>query len=196
MKADSEFLVWVPVVSSAVGGVMAIAGGVVTQVIIACKEKKAQAKMLASERAFIGAGLILYLKEYRYQCNRIASDTGELRPAAGGELERVPVRYPLLPLMEDVEGNWTVIPGALMLRIRQLPLSQQAHERYLAIEKDVHDDYPEHHSFYRERQARYRKLAAECTWLEQELRQLCGLPMTGDTKPTSSGNSENETTQR
>lgn len=44
MKADSEFLVWVPVVSSAVGGVMAIAGGVVTQVLIACKEKRHRQK--------------------------------------------------------------------------------------------------------------------------------------------------------
>ncbi|MEG5552327.1 hypothetical protein UXO11_22375 [Enterobacter wuhouensis] len=175
LKTISDGLsIWVPVASAFVGGIMAIAGGVITQVIIAYREQKARDKKLASDRAFIGAGLVLFLKEFRYQCNRIASDTGELRPASGGELNRFPVYQPLLPELKDVEGDWTVIPGALLLRVRHLPLSQRAYERYLDVEKEVHDDYPDHQSYYHERRARYRKLSDECTMLEKELRQLCG----------------------
>ncbi|MDK9604601.1 hypothetical protein [Lelliottia wanjuensis] len=47
--------VWVPVVSSAVGGIMAIAGGIVTQQIIAGKEKRAHERKIASERAYLAA---------------------------------------------------------------------------------------------------------------------------------------------
>lgn len=181
LKALTDvFSAWIPVASAFIGGVLAIAGGVVTQLIIACKEKKAQEMKVAAERAFIGAGLILFLREYSYQCNRVSSDSGELRPVAGGEMEQTPIYQPLFPAIEDIEGNWTVIPGELLLRIRQIPMSQQRHERYLTVEKDVHDDYPQHNAYFKERTARYTKLSNECSILERELRQLCGFPQKKD----------------
>jgi uncharacterized membrane protein len=46
---------WVNFGTSALGGALAIAGGVVTQLLIARNETGANAKRLASDRAFIGS---------------------------------------------------------------------------------------------------------------------------------------------
>lgn len=168
--------IWVPVFSAFIGGLMAIAGGIVTQWFIARKEKNEKVQKLASDRAFIGAGLILYLKECRYQFNLVASDSGEYRNQANEEMVRIPTRHAQLPDISDIEGDWAVLPGELLLRIRQLSLRQQSTERYLEVERDVHDDYPENASYFRERRARYRHLSEECAELEKEIRALCDLP--------------------
>ncbi|HFQ3272321.1 TPA: hypothetical protein ACG7PQ_005123 [Klebsiella pneumoniae] len=167
---------WIPVVSSFVGGLMAIGGVVVTQLIIACREQKAQNKKLASERAFIGAGLILYLQECCHQFTLVANDDGEYRDSQNGERVRVTVHHADLPDISAIEGDWTVLPGQLLLRIREIPRNAEVHDRYIALVHENELDYPEHTKVFQERRRRYQNLANQCVSLENELRTLCGFP--------------------
>lgn len=169
---------WIPVVSSFVGGLMAIGGVVVTQLIIACREQKTQNKKLASERAFIGAGLILYLQECHHQFTLVANDDGEYRDLPSGEQNRVTVHDTDLPDISAIEGDWTVLPGQLLLRIREIPFRVQAHERYLSEVYHNELDHPEHTKVFQERCKRYQTLANACVDMENELRELCDLPVT------------------
>ena len=167
---------WVPVVSSIIGGVMAIGGVVVTQWIIARREHKAQSKKLASERAFIGAGLVLYLQECHHQFTLVANDNGEYRESPGSERERVKVHDADLPNISEIEGDWTVLPGQLLLRIREISRNVAAHDRYISQVYENKCDYPEHKETFKERRRRYQTLANQCASLENELRTLCGFP--------------------
>lgn len=132
-------------------------------------------KNLASERAFLGAGLILYLKECRFQLNQVATDHGDYLDKPGEELVRVPLRHAILPDISAIEGDWKVLPGPLLLQIRSIAFSQQGHERYLVNLHDLADGSPEYKEYFTERRERYRKLAGRCAALEDELRVLCAL---------------------
>lgn len=135
-------------------------------------------KKLASERAFIGAGLILYLQECRHQFTLVANDDGEYRDSQNGERNRITVHHADLPDISAIEGDWTVLPGQLLLRIREIPFSVQAHDRYLSELYENELDYPEHTKSFQERCRRYIALANQCAYIENELRTLCDLPVT------------------
>lgn len=165
---------WVPVVSSFIGGAMAIGGVVVTQWITARREHLAQSKKLATERAFIGAGLVLYLQECHHQFTQVANDNGEYRDSQNGERNRVTTYQADLPDISAIEGDWTVLPGQLHLRIREIPRIMAAHARYISQVYENKCDYPEHKEFFKERRRRYQTLANQCVCLENELRTLCG----------------------
>lgn len=179
LKTISDGLsIWVPVASAFVGGIMAITGGVVTQLIIACREQKAQQQKLASDRAFIGAGLILYLQDCRHQFTLVANDDGEYRDSQNGERVRVTVHHADLPDISVIEGDWTVLPGQLLLQIREIPRNAEVHDRYIALVHENVLDHPEHTKVFEERRRRYQTLASQCAGLEDELRTLCDLPVT------------------
>lgn len=117
--------VWVPVVSSAIGGIMAITGGIVTQLIIAGKEKRAHERKIASERAYLGSQLLVSLMEFRDRCRDFADC-----PAWPGMM--IP-EHPSILYLGTVNGDWSVLPGALLLRTRRLPVLQEKLIRSLII---------------------------------------------------------------
>lgn len=157
--------VWVPVVSSAVGGIMAIAGGIVTQQIIAGKEKRAHERKIASERAYLGSQLLVSLMEFRDRCQYFADCPewpGMMIPAPPGLVD-----------FEDTEGDWSVPPGALLLRIRRLPLLQKKFNQAI---RDYFEEYGADFEYSAVATDRYQKLGQECESLVIELCILCRLP--------------------
>ncbi|MNB66338.1 hypothetical protein D3C81_169170 [compost metagenome] len=158
--------VWVPVVSSAVGGIMAITGGIVTQLIIAGKEKRAHERKIASERAYLGSQLLVSLMEFRDRCRDFADC-----PAWPGMM--IP-EHPSILYLGTVNGDWSVLPGALLLRTRRLPVLQEKINPFLDHCFEKHGGGTEYVAIATER---YRVLEGECTALITELGVLCRLPV-------------------
>ncbi|HEY2452392.1 MAG TPA: hypothetical protein VGI71_07185 [Scandinavium sp.] len=158
--------VWVPVVSSAVGGIMAITGGIVTQLIIAGKEKRARERKVASERAYLGSQLLVSLMDFRDCCRDFAD-------CPGWPGMMIP-ELPSILYLGTVNGDWSVLPGALLLRIRRLPMLQEKINPFLVHSFEIHGSGAEYVAIATER---YRVLEGECTALITEPGALCRLPV-------------------
>ncbi|MGC0784009.1 hypothetical protein [Pantoea agglomerans] len=155
---------WVNFGTSALGGALAIAGGVVTQLLIARNETGANAKRLASDRAFIGSQAMIVLAEYRDICYEFSFNPGEesiiLNPKPG------------VPDFSKVKGDWTSLDGELLLRIHRLPLLHRQYEREL---DDVLDKLTEV-EYLSDATTRFRQLSNECDALIELLMHKCNLP--------------------
>jgi len=155
---------WVNFGTSALGGALAIAGGVVTQLLIARKESGANAKRLASDRAFIGSQAIVGLAQYRDICYEFSCNPGEesrFRNPRPGE-----------PDFSEVKGDWTSLDGELLLRVHRLPLLRRQYGRELDEVLDKLSDV----EYLPDAATRFRKLSDECDALIELLMLKCNLP--------------------
>lgn len=74
---------------------------------------------------------------------------------------------------EDTDGDWSVLPGALLLRIRRLPLLQKKLNQTI---RDYFEEYGADFGYSAVATDRYRKPGQECESLVTELCILCRLP--------------------
>lgn len=187
---DGGISVWVPVIS-------VLAGSVLTGTIqyfmnrqnhfFALKrEEKAAADRLRNEklvseeklqreRYFIATELIFMLEQFAEGCARVANDHGEDNHAAQPEREPT-VNYPKINLTE-VSGNWRVLSGLMMYRIRELPVLQNEAGRAIGHASE-HSWAPYHTGYFRERQYQYARLGMKAVILAMRLRRTAGLPET------------------
>ncbi|MBD8109328.1 hypothetical protein [Erwinia persicina] len=155
---------WINFGTSALGGALAIAGGVVTQLLIARKESGANAKRLASDRAFIGSQAIVVLAEYRDICYEFSCNPGEEG--------RILYSRPGEPDFSEVKGDWTSLDGELLLRVHRLPLLRRQYGREL---NEVLDKLSEV-EYLPSAATLFRKLSDECDVLIELLMLKCNLP--------------------
>lgn len=155
---------WVNFGTSALGGALAIAGGVVTQLLTARNETGANAKRLASDRAFIGSQAMVVLAEYRDICYEFS--------CYPGEESRMMNPRPGVPDFSGVKGDWTSLDGELLLRIHRLPLLHRQYEREL---DEVLNNLTEV-EYLSDATTRFRLLSDECDALIELLMHKCNLP--------------------
>ncbi len=120
---SGELTDWGPLMPSLIGGGMAIAGGLMTQWVIARKEHRKHEREQASARAYIGAELITALEELAHRCTKAADEAQgacETLEGAGPGHGDHPycMVYPFE--LNMIRGDWSVLPGQLTLQIRQL----------------------------------------------------------------------------
>lgn len=174
LKTISDGLsIWVPVASAFVGGIMAIAGGVVTQLIIACREKKVRDKKQASERLFIATELVILLEMYAESCARVATDSGE----PDQYREYIPTENLPELIITNISGDWRALPSRIMYRIRELPVLQDEACRAIAY-ANIIPNPPEFKYYFRERQYQFARLGIKAVILAVRLRRATGLPET------------------
>ena len=166
--------VW-PQIITAVSSAGAALGAVgLTHFFTRRREKAAAEDNLTRERLFIATELVFILEQYAEGCARVATDTGEERPPHG-ECEPT-VNCPELDLT-DVSGDWRVIPGMLMYRIRELPVLQNEAKRTIAGVGE-YDDPPYYSAYFRERQYQFAGLGMKALISAMRLRRTVGLPET------------------
>ncbi|MCW6550154.1 hypothetical protein ND440_17220 (plasmid) [Yersinia ruckeri] len=171
----SEWLTSVlPVVSAIAGGVV---GGATTQGFTLWRERRQINDRRKNDRKFIGAELIVRLRELSYRCREVGFDIGIFANGPGpGEYEIVPECQVGDFLLDDVKGDWTTLPGEILLRIRELPLRLQELERWLMNFDEVHGDPPDNEEYFKHRRELYTYLSQEIDSLTDKLCQECGLP--------------------
>ncbi|MGC6657629.1 hypothetical protein [Pantoea sp. EEL5] len=155
---------WVNFGTAALGGALAIAGGVVTQWLSARKESVENAQRLASDRAFIGSQVIIILAEYRDICYEFSCDPGEE--------SRIMNPRPGMPDFSGVKGDWTSLDGELLLRVHRLPLLRRQYEREL---NEVLDKLSEV-EYLPNATTLFRKLYDECDAIIALMMIKCSLP--------------------
>ncbi|WP_244269299.1 hypothetical protein [Pantoea septica] len=138
-------------------------------------EKLAAEEKMQQERYFIATELIFMLEQFAEGCAQVANDHGEDNEAAQSERERT-VDYPQINLSE-VSGNWRVLSGLMMYRIRELPVLQNEAGRAISHASE-HSWAPYHTGYFWERQYQYARLGMKAVILAMRLRKVAGLPET------------------
>ena len=173
--AVTEISVWIPIISSAVGGAMAIWGGVVTQYIIARREQAALRRKKASDSVYISAQLVVLLRRFLSECRRAATDPGKEEQLSGYSEFRISHPLPRLSL-ESVQGDWSVLPPALLLEIHELPRLLENIETILESDWKYRDVGEQ--QFMEVYRGRFRTLVQHTEIIVSRLNRLCGFNST------------------
>ncbi|HHA2002518.1 hypothetical protein [Enterobacter kobei] len=182
------FSVWVPVISTLAGGVLA--GGVALLVsrtnhryarereAIAAAERQRHELSIAEdnkakELLFIATELVFLLEEFAERCALVAADNGEVDQEGIVVATETPPDLVLAP----VTGDWRAVPAKLMYSIRELPVLRTEAGKYVssAYENDWPPDYSR---AFRERQYQYSRLGLKAVFAAVRLRKIAGLPPT------------------
>ncbi|MCT4709061.1 hypothetical protein MUA04_02380 [Enterobacteriaceae bacterium H11S18] len=182
--------VWVPVISTLAGGVLAATVALVVSRLnhkyAREREEKAMAERLrqeneikhekiSRERHFIAIELVFLLEQFAESCSDVAADIGENN--GDPQPTRKPtVDYPELSFT-GVNGNWQVLDGRLMYRIRELLVLQREAQNAIANVK-AGDYYGECKDYFRERRYQYARLGLKTIIQVRRLRRMAGFPDT------------------
>lgn len=163
--------IWGNVATGLITAGAAIAVVLLTHRFTLRREKLASENKQRIERYFIATELIFLLEQYAEGCARVAADSGDDNPQA----EREPtVSYPELDLT-DVSGDWRVLHGLMMYRIRQLPIIQNEAKRTIAGVGE-YDYSPFYSAYFQERQYQFARLGMKAVILAMRLRKSVSLP--------------------
>lgn len=190
-KAVAEgFSVWVPVISTLAGGVLAATVALVVSWLnhkfAREREEKAMAERLRQEkevkqekidreRHFIAIELVFLLEQFAETCSNVVADTGEYN--ADPQPTREPtVDYPELSFT-DVTGNWQVLDTRLMYRIREFLVLQREARNVIAYAYECDSD-GECKDYFRERWYQYARLGLKAIIQVRRLRKMAGFPDT------------------
>ncbi|CAI2019938.1 Uncharacterised protein [Serratia proteamaculans] len=164
---------WVPVITALAGIVGALGSQYLSHWFARQREKEVAVAKHESEQLFIATELIIVLEQFTEGCAMVAVDEGE--PDERG-IMRAKEKSPKLSL-ENVEGDWRVLPGRLMFRVRELPILLIEAKRFIDAVNE-HDDPPDYDRSFAERQYQYTRLGLKALFLSIRLRKLTGLPET------------------
>lgn len=163
-----------PQIITAVSTISAALGGVcLTHHFTHKREERAALAKLESERLFIATELVFLLEQFAEECAQVAKDDGE--PNMQGEYSPS-VKNPELKL-DDVTGDWRILPARIMYRIRELPILRSEADRVIAMVSD-NDWAPYYTESFQERQYQYARLGLKALFLAIRLRKTAGLPPT------------------
>jgi len=186
-KAVAEgFSVWVPVISTLGGGVLA--GGVAFLIsrmnhlyarereATAAAERQRHELMLAEEKKeqelyFISTQLVFHLERFVQGCAEVVKDEGweddkgNTRTSVSAEAFST----------DDIEGDWRVLPGRTLYRIRELSVLIPEANRYISIVSE-NDNPPDWLITFKERRYQYSRLGLRAMLLAKRLRRLNDMP--------------------
>lgn len=163
--------IWGNIATGLITAGAAIAAVMLTHRFTLKREKLASLDRLRREQHFIATELIFLLEQYAEGCARVAADAGDDNP----QTEREPtVSYPELELT-DVSGDWRVLRGLMMYRIRQLPVMQNEAKRTIAGVGE-YDHPPFYSAYFQERQYQFARLGMKAVILAMRLRKSVDLP--------------------
>lgn len=169
--------IWGNVATGLITGLMtggiALTGIWLTHWFTLKREKLASEDRLQREHYFIATELVFLLERYADECAGVATDDGEYD--ASGERDTV-TALPVLTL-DDVKGDWRVLPGLLMFRIRELLMLQHESKRMIAGAAE-YDTPPDYKCYFQERQYQYARLGLKAIIQARRLRKSAGLPAT------------------
>ncbi|WP_089644623.1 hypothetical protein [Escherichia coli] len=177
---------WMPVISTLTGGVLA--GGVALLVsrmnhryarereAMAAAERQRHEIMLAEDKKekelyFISTQLVFRLERFAQECAEVVNDDGweddkgYTRTSVSAEAFAT----------EDIDGDWRVLPGRLLYRIRELSVLIPEANRYISVVND-NDNPPDWQMTFKERRYQYSRLGMRALLLARRLRQLNVMP--------------------
>lgn len=169
---DSASL-WPQIITAVSSAGAAFIGVWYGQWLITRREAKTAAAKKDSERLFIATELVFILEEFAEGCARAATDTGH---ADNEGILRVSAERPDIDLTQ-VADDWSVLPAALMYRIRELPILVNEADKYVASVWE-HDWSPDYSRTFEERQYQYARAGLKALFSAIRLRRLVGLPGT------------------
>jgi len=165
--------IWGNVATGLITAGAAIGAVMLTHRFTLRREKLAAEDKLQRERYFIATELVFLLERFAEDCAGVATDDGEYD--ASGEREPI-TDLPVL-MLDDVKGDWRVLPALLMFRIRELPILQHESRRMTAGAGE-YGIPPEYKSYFQERQYQYARLGLKAIIQARRLRKSAGLPDT------------------
>ena len=175
---DSASL-WPQIITAVLPAGAAFGGVWYGQWRITQREKKVAERKRESDRAFIGAQLIVRLRELIYWCDQAVSDIGVPANTRSGQ-GWVQIPDPAISVtdfvLEDVRGDWSALSPELNLRILEIPLRLTELDRYLSHYQDKMCNPPEHKEYFGERRRCYRGLTTQLDMLCTQLSKECKLP--------------------
>ena len=123
------------------------------------------------DRVYISAQLVVLLRRFLSKCRRAATDPGKEQLSGYSEF-RIP--YPSSRLsLESVQGDWSVLPPALLLEIHELPRRLENIETTLEFDRKYRDVGEQ--QFMGVYRGRYRTLVQHTESIVSRLNSLCGL---------------------
>lgn len=176
----------VPVISTLAGGVLA--GGVALLVswmnhryarereATAAAERQRHEIMLAEDKKgkelyFISTQLVFRLERFAQECAEVVNDDGWVDDKG---YTRTGVSAEAFAT-EDIGGDWRVLPGRILYRIRELSVLIPEANRYINVVKE-YDNPPDWQITFKERRYQYSGLGIRALLLARRLRQLNVMP--------------------
>ncbi|EKS7814744.1 hypothetical protein [Edwardsiella piscicida] len=172
MAADPMVNYLLQLVTGLVSAGVAFGGVLLTQHRIDKRERAVAAKKADEERLFISTELVFVLETFVEDCVKIVIDDGEEN--ADGEYYPI-TGTPVGLHLDEISGNWRVLPGWLMYRIRELPVLINEAERRVVYTTEFSTP-PQHTEFFKERQYQYARLGIRALRLSKYLRHEANLP--------------------
>lgn len=166
---------WVPLYSALAGGVLT--GGVALLVTrlnhhyTLKREDRAAAVKQKTELYFISTELVFRLERFAQGCAGVVNDEG-FEDDKGYTRTSVTAE----PFSTDnIDGDWRVLPGRILYRIRELSVLIPEANRYISIVRD-YDDPPDWQMTFKERRYQYSRLGLRAMLLAKRLRRLHAMP--------------------
>lgn len=165
--------VLVPVITALAGIGGALGSQYISHRFTRRREQEAAEAKREPERLFIATELIIVLEQFAEGCALVAVDEGEDDEQG---CRRTSEQSPDISLSE-IQGDWRVLPGRLMFRVRELPILLIEAKRFIGSVNE-HDDPPDYDRSFAERQYQYTRLGLKALFMALRLRKLVGLPGT------------------
>ena len=161
---------WAVVIGALIGSGIIILHGWGAEAI----RNRRNAKLLAIR-------LVLVLDRYIAHCIAVSQDYGDDEPRDDGRLN------PGVPKpefqVENIEGDWTLLPSEVVLEIFKIPYEAEEVEAGLS-EIFQYDSPPGYMDWYNFRQLRYAKIGIMAVGIASILRREYGLPASKDDDKT------------
>ncbi|MGY6031972.1 hypothetical protein ACUY4Q_005039 (plasmid) [Phytobacter sp. AG2a] len=163
--------IWGNVATGLITAGAAIAAVILTHQFTLRREKQVSEEKLNRERQFIATELIFLLEQFAEGCAAVATDEGFVNK------DGLTVPSTSEPDIDfsSVSGDWRVLPGKLIYRIRELPVLKAETVRTI---QNVDAFPPEFDEFFAERQTQYTRLGLKAIIQARRLRRFAGLPET------------------
>lgn len=187
VKAVAEgFSVWVPMISTLAGGVMAGMVALAVSLLnhkfarereaMAVAERQRHELMLAGDKKekelyFISTQLVFRLERFAQGCAEVVNDEGWEDDKG---FTRTSVSTEAFST-DDIKGDWRVLPDRTLYRIRELSVLIPEASRYISIVSE-YDSPPDWPITFKERRYQYSRLGLRALLLARRLRRLNDMP--------------------
>lgn len=161
-----------PQIVTAISSIGAALGGVcLAHHYTRSREEKAASARREAELYFISTELVFRLERFAQECAAVVQDEGE--EDARGYTRVTASAEPFAP--DDIAGDWRVLPGKILYRIRELTVLFAEANRYISYVNE-YDSPPDWQCTFQERRYQYARLGMKATLLSKRLRKLNRMP--------------------
>lgn len=166
---------WVPLYSALAGGILTGGGALVVTRLnhhyTILRDERAAAVKQKTELYFISTELVFRLERFAQGCAEVVNDEG-FEDEKGVTRKSVSAE----PFSTDnIDGDWRVLPGRILYRIRELSVLIPEACRYISIVSE-YDNPPDWQMTFKERRYQYSRLGLRALLLARRLRRLNAMP--------------------